>query len=93
MQPAQDSDNTIITTKKSSALSAAERMANTRLRRKYGFCCYTIELHKDEVTALIQMGLLRSEERENKDAVVAALSVFFDRTLNPASSVAQSVSA
>jgi hypothetical protein len=63
-------------------------MANTRLRRKYGFRCYTIELHKDEVTTLIQMGLLRSEDRENTDAVVSALSVFFERTLNQSGSQA-----
>ena len=57
---------------------AAKRMADTRLRRKYGFRCLTIEIHKDEIAALISAGYLDPAERGDKHAVAGALAEFHE---------------
>ena len=61
---------------------AAERMRLFRERRRKGLRCVTIELHEDEIDALVRMGLLRTEMRNDPIAVSTALYAHFDRTLN-----------
>jgi hypothetical protein len=78
MQLAPDSDNSIITATKSSASSAAERMANTRLRRRYGFRCLTIEIHKNEIAALVSSGFLDQAKSGDKYALAGALAEFHE---------------
>jgi hypothetical protein len=60
---------------------AAERMRLHRERRRRGLRCVTIELRETEIEALVRMGLLRVEARENYRAVCDALYEHFDRTL------------
>jgi len=61
--------------------SAAERMRLFRERRRKGLRCVTIELHEDEIDALIQKGLLNSEMRNDPIAVCKALYTFLEHTL------------
>jgi len=63
------------------ALSPAERMRLFRERRRKGLRCVTIELHEDEIDALVRMGLLAPEMRNDANAIIEAMYAFFDRTL------------
>ena len=60
---------------------AAERMGLFRERRRKGLRCVTIELHEDEIDALVRMGLLNVEMRNDANAIIEAMYAFFDRTL------------
>jgi len=60
---------------------APERMRVHRERWRHGLRCLTIELRETEIDALIRMGLLRAETRNNLPAVREALYNHFDRTL------------
>jgi hypothetical protein len=62
---------------------AAERMRRHRQRQRNGLRCLTIELRATEIETLIRMGLLRSETRNDRLAIIEALYEFFDDTLNP----------
>jgi len=53
-----------------------------RERRRKGLRCLTIELRETEIDALARMGLLRPEMRNNANAVIQALYMHFDRTLD-----------
>jgi len=44
--------------------------------------CLTIELRETEIDALARMGLLRPEMRNDANAVIEALYMHFDRTLD-----------
>jgi hypothetical protein len=61
--------------------SAAERMRLHRERRRNGMRCLMIELRETEIDALIRMGLLNNETRNDPGAVSEALYAFFDSTL------------
>ena len=61
---------------------AAERMRRYRERRRDGLRCLTIELRETEINALIRKELLKSEMRNDPNAIVDALYVFLDRTLD-----------
>ena len=62
---------------------AAERTRRHRQRQRKGLRCLRIELHEMEIDELIRKGLLRSETRNDRSAIVSALYAFFDRTLSP----------
>ena len=62
---------------------AAERMRRHRQRQRKGLRCLRIELHEMEIDELIRKGLLRSETRNDRSAIVSALYAFFDHTLRP----------
>lgn len=62
---------------------AAERMRRHRQRRRNGLRCFTVELRETEIETLIRKGLLRSEMRNDRSAIIEALYEFFDDTLNP----------
>jgi hypothetical protein len=61
--------------------AAAERMRRHRQRRRDGLRSLTIELRETEIDELIRKGLLKSETRNNTDAIIDALYVHLDRTL------------
>jgi hypothetical protein len=61
---------------------AAERMRRHRERRRDGLRCLTIELRETEIDALVSMGLLKSEMRNDANAIIEALYDYFDRTLD-----------
>jgi len=63
---------------------AAERMRLHRERRRRGLRCLTIELRETEVDALIRGGLLEQETRNDRNAILKALSGHLNRTLRPA---------
>jgi hypothetical protein len=63
--------------------TAAERMRRYRARRRAGFRCLTIELHRTEIDALVHRGLLRADERDHEGAVIDALSQYVEQTLGP----------
>ena len=58
---------------------AAERMRLFRERKRLR--CLTIELHEDEIDALVRKGLLNAEMRNDANAIIEAMYAFFDRTL------------
>jgi len=55
-----------------------------RDRRRRGLRCLTIELRETEIDALIRMGLLSAEARNNIRAVRDALYDHFEHTLGSA---------
>jgi hypothetical protein len=61
--------------------AAAERMRRHRERRRDGLRCLTIELRETEVDALIRVGLLNQETRNDESAIFDALYAHLDRTL------------
>jgi len=61
--------------------AAAERMRLHRERRRKGLRCLIIELRETEIEALVGMGFLRREMRNDPSAVSKALYAYFDRTL------------
>jgi rRNA-processing protein FCF1 len=62
--------------------AAAERMRRLRERRRDGLRCLTIELRETEIDALVCMGLLKIEMRNDANAIIEALYDYFDRTLD-----------
>jgi hypothetical protein len=64
---------------------AAERMRLHRERRRQGFRCLMIELHVTEIEALVGMGLLEAELRDDPEAVSVALYEHLNRTLGATS--------
>jgi hypothetical protein len=70
------------TTEPATRSAAAERMRRHRERRREGLRCLTIELRETEMDALVRMGLLRPEMRNDANAVIEALYAHFDRTLD-----------
>ena len=62
---------------------AAERMRRHRQRRREGMRCLWIELHETELDALVGMGLLEPESRQDEDAIADALYGHLERTLEP----------
>jgi hypothetical protein len=62
--------------------AAAERMRLHRERRRMGLRCLTIELRETEIDALIRKGLLKSETRNDANAIIEALYAHLDRTLD-----------
>jgi hypothetical protein len=61
---------------------AAERMRRHRERRRDGLRCLVIELRETEIDALIGSGLLDNEMRNDPGAIIDALYVFLDHTLD-----------
>ena len=80
---AHDADLTLTPASTEPARSgAAERMRLHRERRRNGRRCLTIELRETEIDALVCMGLLRGEMRNDVNAITDALYAHFDRTLD-----------
>lgn len=63
---------------------AAARMRRHRERRRDGLRCLRIELRETEIDALISMGLLKAETRNDLKAVRDAFYAHLDRTLGTA---------
>jgi hypothetical protein len=61
---------------------AAERMRRHRERRRDGLRCMIVELRETEIDELIRMGLLKSEMRNDANAILQALYVHLDLTLD-----------
>jgi hypothetical protein len=62
--------------------AAAERMRLHRERHRNGMRCVTIELRETEIDALIRHGLLKSETRNDLDAVRNAIYAHLESTLD-----------
>jgi len=62
--------------------AAAKRMRLHRERRRNGMRCITIELRATEIDGLIHKGLLRTEKRNDVNAVLEALYAHLERTLD-----------
>jgi hypothetical protein len=63
--------------------AAAERMRRYRARRRAGYRCFMVELHRTEIETLVHRGLLLADERDEEGAVVDALSHYIEQTLGP----------
>jgi hypothetical protein len=63
---------------------AAERMRLYRERRRQGLRCLMIEISETEIDAFVHMGLLKTELRDDGEAVGAALYEHLNRTLGAA---------
>jgi hypothetical protein len=61
---------------------AAERMRLHRERRRKGLRCVTIEVRESEINMLVHMKLLKSEMRNDANAIIEALYAHLDRTLD-----------
>ena len=57
-------------------------MRRHRQRRRDGFRCLIIELRETEIDALIHKGLLKSETRNDLNAIIEALYAHLDNTLD-----------
>jgi hypothetical protein len=62
--------------------AAAERMRRHRQRRRDGLRCLIIELRETEIDDLIRKGLLKSETRNDLNAIIDALYAHLDNTLD-----------
>jgi hypothetical protein len=62
--------------------AAAERMRLHRERRREGLRCVTIEVRESEINMLVHMNLLKSEMRNDENAIIEALFAHLDRTLD-----------
>jgi hypothetical protein len=60
---------------------AAQRMRLHRHRRRVGLRCLMVELRETEIEALIRIGLLKAETRNDPSAIRKALYAHLDRTL------------
>ena len=60
--------------------AGAVRMRASRRRRREGLRCVTLDLRKDEVDRLIQLGHLRQADREDRNQVLLALYCFLDQS-------------
>ena len=60
---------------------AAERMRRHRERRRDGMRCLSIELRATEIDELIKRGLLKSETRNDEQAIKDALYAHLEGTL------------
>jgi hypothetical protein len=65
--------------------AAAERMRRCRARRRAGFRCFTVELHRIEIDTLVHRRLLGADERDDEGAVVDALSQYIEQSLGSVS--------
>ena len=61
--------------------TAAARMRRCRARRRAGYRCVTVEVHRDEIDTLVRGGLLQADERDDEGAVVDALAQHIEQTL------------
>jgi hypothetical protein len=61
--------------------TAAERMRRCRARRRAGFRCFMVELHRTEIDTLVRRGFLLADERDDEGAVVDAVSHHIEQTL------------
>jgi hypothetical protein len=62
--------------------AAAQRMRRHRQRRHDGLRCLKIELRETEIDELIRKGVLKSETRNDRNAIIQALYAFLDDSLN-----------
>jgi hypothetical protein len=60
---------------------AAERMQRHRERKKNGMQCVMVEMRNEEIEALIQKQLLKSELRKDHEAIADALYKWFEQSL------------
>jgi hypothetical protein len=65
-------------------LSAAERIRLYRERRRNGMRSLWIELRVTEIEALVRIGLLKAETRNDQNAIREALYEYLDQTLGRA---------
>ena len=72
---------TLPTTEPVARSLAAERMRLFRERKRKGLRCVTIEVRESEIDALVRMGLLTPEMRNDANAIIEAMYAFFHRTL------------
>jgi hypothetical protein len=63
---------------------AAERMRRHRQRRRNGMRPLWIELRVTEIDALVRIGLLKAETRNDANAIREALYEYLDQTLGRA---------
>jgi hypothetical protein len=68
------------------SLSTARAYASKR-RKREGFRCVMVVLHRAQIGGLVHKGLLADEERDNPAAIRAALAGFLDGVLMPRTAV------
>ena len=59
----------------------AMRMRRHRQRRRDGLRCLNIQLRETEIDTLIRRGLLKSETRNDANAIIEAFYAFLDHAL------------
>ena len=79
----QDADGATVRSEPANT-DGAIRMRRCRARRRAGFRCFTVEIHRTEIDALVCRGLLRVDDREDDGAVGDALSQHIEQTLGSA---------
>jgi hypothetical protein len=76
----QTTDSVAVNTE-AARVGSGERMRRCRARRRAGYRCFMVELHRTEIDTLVHRGLLRADERDDEGAVVDALSQYIEQTL------------
>jgi len=64
--------------------AAAKRMRLHRERRRNGLRCMMLEIREEELDALVRLGLLQKEMRNDIEAAIEAIYTLFERTLGSA---------
>jgi hypothetical protein len=57
-------------------------MRRSRWRRKGGYRCLQLDIHNDEIAALVALKLLDPQARNDDDAIIDALYDHLERTLS-----------
>jgi len=65
-------------TKQARITAGALRMRETRRLRRVGLRCITLDLRDVEIDRLVELGHLRKDDRDDKNAVLLALYRFLD---------------
>ena len=59
----------------------ADRMRLSRRRKRLKLHCFLVELHDDEISALVSKGYLQRERCADRGAVLGAFYAFMDQNL------------
>jgi hypothetical protein len=82
-QETETNDRQMLSPNKLPPLTGIERAARFRERRKAGYRCFLIEVHRSEISGLVRNGLLCAEQTKDREAVIAAIYAHFEQTLGP----------
>ncbi len=61
-------------------LTGTERMREARQRKAEGYLVVPVEVHRNEVLELVQIGLLRADLKDNRKAVGVAVGDLLGKT-------------
>jgi hypothetical protein len=61
--------------------TSTDRVRRSRQRRRLGYRCFTVDIHHEEIDALVRQGYLPADSRGDDDAILEAIYWFLERSL------------